>query len=49
MHELGLAADLGFPTDQAREHAHASAASCGLQFPVDYEPWHIEPLGPVHA
>lgn len=43
MHELGLAADLGFPSDAARENAHASAASCSLEFPVSYEPWHVEP------
>ena len=43
MHELGLAADLGYPSDAARTQAHASAASCGLEFPVSYEPWHVEP------
>jgi secretion/DNA translocation related TadE-like protein len=49
MHELGLAADLGFPSEFARDLAHASAGSCGLEFPVSYEPWHIEPIGVVHA
>ncbi len=43
MHELGLAADLGYPSDEARIEAHSEAASCGLDFPVSYEPWHIEP------
>jgi hypothetical protein len=45
MHELGLAADLGYPSDQAREIAHSSAFSCGLEFPMSYEPWHVEPTG----
>jgi hypothetical protein len=45
MHELGLAADLGYPSDAARSQAHALAASCGLEFPVSYEPWHVEPGG----
>ena len=49
MHELGLAADLGFPSDSAREAAHVSAGTCGLRFPMSYEPWHIEPIGVVHA
>lgn len=49
MHELGLAADLGFPSDAAGRLAHASAGSCGLTFPVSYEDWHIEPIGAVHA
>ena len=47
MHELGLAADLGYPSDATRSEAHAEAASCGLEFPVSYEPWHIEPVGLV--
>lgn len=45
MHELGLAADLGFPSEQARERAHQFAAACGLEFPVSFEPWHAEPVG----
>lgn len=44
-HELGLAADLGYPSEAARRLAHAWAAGCGLQFPVPYEPWHVEPAG----
>ncbi|MGH2711906.1 MAG: Rv3654c family TadE-like protein [Actinomycetota bacterium] len=43
MHELGLAADLGYPSDAARDRAHVAAPSCGLVFPVSHEPWHIEP------
>lgn len=45
MHELGLAADLGYASDQARGLAHTSAPACGLEFPVPYEPWHVEPIG----
>ncbi len=44
-HELGLAADLGFPSGAQRGQAHASAPGCGLDFPVPYEPWHVEPTG----
>jgi secretion/DNA translocation related TadE-like protein len=44
-HELGLAADLGYPSPQAEDLAHAEAAGCALEFPVPYEPWHVEPAG----
>ena len=44
-HELGLAADLGYPSAEAERSAHEQAASCGLEFPVSYEPWHVEPIG----
>lgn len=43
MHELGLAADLGYPSSEAREAAHQAAPSCGLRFPIPHEPWHVEP------
>lgn len=43
MHELGLAADLGYPSTTARDAAHREAPSCGLRFPVPWEPWHAEP------
>lgn len=49
MHELGLAADLGFQSESARDLAHVSAGTCGLEFPVSHEPWHVEPIGVVHA
>jgi secretion/DNA translocation related TadE-like protein len=44
-HELGLAADLGYPSPLAEDEAHAAAPGCGLTFPVSYEPWHVEPVG----
>ena len=44
-HELGLAADLGYPSDSSEEMAHTRAPACGLSFPVPYEPWHVEPTG----
>jgi hypothetical protein len=44
-HELGLAADLGYPSESAESAAHAAAPGCGLEFPVAYEPWHVEPAG----
>ena len=43
-HELGLAADLGYPSASAENEAHAAAPGCGLDFPVSYEPWHVEPV-----
>jgi hypothetical protein len=33
-HELGLAADLGYPSVSAERLAHRDAAGCGLEFPV---------------
>ena len=44
-HERGLAADLGYATRATRRAAHAEAGGCGLEFPISYEPWHVEPLG----
>jgi secretion/DNA translocation related TadE-like protein len=44
-HELGLAADLGFRTGAAERAAHAASSGCGLEFPISYEPWHVEPEG----
>ncbi|HEX5949232.1 MAG TPA: Rv3654c family TadE-like protein [Actinomycetota bacterium] len=43
-HELGLAADLGYPSTAVEWAAHAAAPSCGLGFPVPSEPWHVEPV-----
>lgn len=44
-HQQGMAVDLGFPDDATRQAIHANAAKFGLQFPMDYEDWHIEPIG----
>jgi hypothetical protein len=44
-HGKGIAADLGFGSDAARDWVHANAARYGLFFPMDWEPWHIEPVG----
>jgi hypothetical protein len=44
-HELGLAADLGYPSEGTERLAHRRAPGCGLEFPVPYEPWHVEPDG----
>lgn len=40
-HGRGLAVDLGGDL----ELAHQLASRFGLRFPMDWEPWHIEPLG----
>jgi hypothetical protein len=44
-HNRGVAADLEFKTPEARALAHKLAPQFGLVFPMDYEPWHIEPVG----
>lgn len=44
-HNHGIAADLTFADAGARQWVHANAARFGLFFPMDWEPWHIEPLG----
>jgi hypothetical protein len=41
-HNSGLAADLAFPNDAARQWAHANAAKYNLNFRMGHEPWHIE-------
>ena len=43
-HNWGVAADLGFDGD-AQQWAHDNAGRFGLIFPMDWEPWHIEPVG----
>ncbi len=45
MHCKGLAADLAFDNDSTKAWVHAHAADYGLTFPMDYEDWHIEPVG----
>jgi secretion/DNA translocation related TadE-like protein len=44
-HEIGLAADIGYPSEDAQRSAHVAAPGCGLEYPVSYEPWHVEPAG----
>lgn len=41
-HNHGTAADLAYGSDEARQWAHSNAANFGLNFRMDYEPWHIE-------
>lgn len=41
-HNHGLAADLGYGSDAAREWAHSNAGQYGLNFRMSWEPWHIE-------
>jgi hypothetical protein len=43
-HQHGIAADLSFGSDAARDWAHANAGNYGLKFPMGHEPWHIEPI-----
>ena len=43
-HGHGIAADLGYETDDAQAWVHANAGRFGLTFPMDWEPWHIEPM-----
>jgi len=44
-HEGGLAGDIMFASDADKEWAHKNAKRFGLEFPMEWEPWHIEPLG----
>ncbi|MDQ4005437.1 MAG: M15 family metallopeptidase [Actinomycetota bacterium] len=43
-HEVGLAADLGYPSEAEEQAAHREAPGCRLEFPMTYEPWHVEPV-----
>jgi hypothetical protein len=44
-HNHGVAIDLRYGSDAARQWVHANAKQFGLGFPMGHEPWHIEPLG----
>lgn len=44
-HNRGVAIDLWFASDEAKNWAHENAARFGLVFPMAHEPWHIEPVG----
>jgi hypothetical protein len=45
-HNSGLAMDLSYGSDAAREWVHENAEQFGLHFPMSWENWHIEPVGP---
>lgn len=45
-HNHGTAVDLRYLDPAAQEWVHANAANFGLHFPMEWEPWHIEPIGP---
>lgn len=49
MHCKGLAVDLKFGDDTVKAWAHAHAADYGLVFRMNYEDWHIEPIGAFEA
>lgn len=44
-HNYGRAADLGYASPDVRAWAHENAANYGLNFPMSWEPWHVEPVG----
>lgn len=45
LHGWGIAADLNFyGVSAATDWVHAHAAQYGLEFPMSYEPWHIQPI-----
>lgn len=41
-HNHGMAVDLGYADDEARQWAHENAARFGLAFPLSNEDWHLE-------
>lgn len=43
-HGRGIAYDLGYTSDEAKQWAHRNAARFGLHFPMDHEDWHVEPI-----
>ena len=43
-HNHGVAADISYEDDNARKWAHDNAAAYGLRFPMNNEPWHVEPI-----
>ena len=44
MHNMRMAADLGFADPAAAAWAHQHAGDYGLRFRMGHEPWHIEPI-----
>ncbi len=48
-HERGVAADLTFVSDDAFRWFGQNLARYGLEQPMPWEPWHIEPMGLRHG
>lgn len=45
LHGWGIAADLNYyGVNDAENWVHAHAVQYGLEFPMSYEPWHIQPI-----
>lgn len=42
-HGDGEAVDLSYGSEKARQWMHQNAARFGMRFPMQHEPWHIEP------
>lgn len=45
MHERGLAKDIKFASPKIKALAHRIAPEYGLEFPMPWESWHLEPRG----
>lgn len=43
-HNYGLAADLSFASPEVQQWVHDNSAKYNLQFRMDHEGWHIEPI-----
>lgn len=43
-HNYGLAADLSFASPEVQQWVHDNAAKYNLQFRMDHEGWHVEPI-----
>jgi LAS superfamily LD-carboxypeptidase LdcB len=43
-HNHGIAGDLTFASDEAKQWVHKNAAKYGLRFRMAHEGWHIEPI-----
>lgn len=44
-HNHGVAVDLHYVSSAAKRWVHDNAGRFGMRFPMDHEPWHIEPVG----
>ena len=44
-HNRGAAVDFRYLDPSAQSWVHENAGDFGLHFPMDHEPWHIEPAG----